>query len=986
MKKKIKKPILLLVDGHSLAFRSFYAFSKGGEGGLTTKDGFPTSVTYGFLKSLLDNCKLLGPEAITIAFDTPEPTFRHKSDPNYKANRDVAPDIFFQDLEQLQKILEKALNISMCSVEGYEADDVLGTLAYQAIKDGWSVRILTGDRDLFQLVNDSLDIAVLYMGGGPYSKSGQPSLIKESEVIQKLGVIPTKVVELKALTGDSSDNIPGIKGVGPKTAINLLKENGDLDGIYTSLERLEALGDKATKGCIKGALKAKLKVDKDNAYHSKYLAEIIKKVPIKKQPNSLLSKINTIELRNSLEELELFSLVRQIEIFKATFSAGGYLSNKDQIKVDNNEIKRKPLSISQNNSESINNSSIDINPQIINTADQLTKLVSNLMTYKDIDSPIAIDTETTDLNPFKAELVGIGLCWGEGKKDLAYIPIGHKLQNEIFSPISNNQLGLDTVINELRPWLSSNEHPKVLQNAKYDRLILLRHGINLDGVTIDTLLADYLLDASNKHSLEEIAKREFSFTPTSFNEIVDKGKTFADVSIDSASLYCGMDVYLTRKLSKRLKSSLQEVGNELIKLLYEVEQPLETVLAHMENTGIRIDVPYLQKLSNSFQEKLSCLEGEIQQEAGIDFNLNSPKQLAEVLFENLNLNKKKSRKTKTGWSTDAAVLEKLSSEHTIIPKLIEHRTISKLLSTYIDALPQLVESETQRVHTDFNQAVTTTGRLSSSNPNLQNIPSRTEFSKQIRKAFLPKENWKLLSADYSQIELRILAHLSEEEVLQKAYKNKEDVHSLTAKLLLEKDSINADERRLGKTINFGVIYGMGAQRFARAAGVTQQEAKDFLARFKERYKNIFKFLELQEKLALSRGYVTTILGRRRYFNFDKSGLGRLLGKDINEIDLLTARRAGIEAQQLRAAANAPIQGSSADIIKIAMLQISSKLKASSLPANLLLQVHDELVLEVDPKALNEVKQIVVNTMENALTLSVPLTVETGIGNNWMECK
>lgn len=388
-------------------------------------------------------------------------------------------------------------------------------------------------------------------------------------------------------------------------------------------------------------------------------------------------------------------------------------------------------------------------------------------------------------------------------------------------------------------------------------------------------------------------------------------------------------------------------------------------------------------------KQLQLLELAARKEAGVDFNLASPKQLGELLFETLGLDRKKSRKTKTGWSTDAAVLEKLEADHPLVPLVLEHRTLSKLKSTYVDALPLLVEAETSRVHTDFNQAVTATGRLSSSNPNLQNIPIRTAYSRQIRKAFLPQEGWKLLSADYSQIELRILAHLSKEEVLVDAYNNGHDVHALTARLLLDKaptESISNDERRLGKTINFGVIYGMGAQRFAREAGVSQSDAKEFLIKYKQRYQKVFAFLELQERLALSRGYVETIMGRRRLFNFDPNGLGRLKGKDPLEINLEVARRGGMEAQQLRAAANAPIQGSSADIIKIAMVQLQKKLMASQLQARLLLQVHDELVLEAMPEALDQVLTLTRETMEAAVLLSVPLKVEIGVGPNWMETK
>ncbi|MDP6197335.1 MAG: DNA polymerase I [Prochlorococcaceae cyanobacterium ETNP18_MAG_17] len=979
------KPMLLLVDGHSLAFRSFYAFSKGGEGGLATKDGTPTSVTFGFLKSLLDHSKGLSPQGLVIAFDTPEPTFRHKADSNYKAHRDVAPEIFFQDLKQLQEILENQLQLPLCLAPGYEADDVLGTLANQAASDGWRIRILSGDRDLFQLVDDQRDIAVLYMGGGPYAKNSGPSLIDEAGVLAKLGVTPEKVVELKALTGDSSDNIPGVKGVGPKTAITLLKENGDLDGIYAALSELETEGEKASRGAIKGALKSKLSSDRDNAYLSRHLAEILVDIPLPQAPRLELGSVDNEGLTTRLKALELGSLVRQVPNFVATFSSGGFSANRHEIETDKS-TQQPTDALSTTSATSKPNELPALQPNLITNPTELKALMEFLMGCRNRLAPVALDTETTDLNPFRAELVGIGVCWGEGQKELAYIPIGHNQPAELLNKDATSQLPLEIVLKAMAPWLASANNPKALQNAKYDRLILLRHGLTLEGVVMDTLLADYLRDAAAKHGLEVMAEREFNFTPTSFNELVGKGQTFADVAIPTASLYCGMDVHVTRRLALRLRQQLETMGAKLLTLLEQVEQPLEPVLAVMEATGIRIDLPYLKELSVELGNTLNQLEEQAHKAAGMNFNLASPKQLGELLFETLGLNRKKSRRTKTGWSTDATVLEKLEADHPVVPLVLEHRILSKLRSTYVDALPQLVEAETGRVHTDFNQAVTATGRLSSSNPNLQNIPVRTKFSRRIRKAFLPQEGWQLLSADYSQIELRILTHLSGEEVLQEAYRSGDDVHALTARLLLNKDEVSPDERRLGKTINFGVIYGMGAQRFARETGVSQSEAKDFLSLYKQRYPKVFAFLELQERLALSKGYVETLLGRRRPFNFDRNGLGRLLGKDPMEIDLEVARRGGMEAQQLRAAANAPIQGSSADIIKVAMVQLQRQINETALPARLLLQVHDELVLEVNPTALEAVQKLVISTMEQAVKLSVPLVVETGVGDNWREAK
>ena len=968
-----KKPILLLVDGHSLAFRSFYAFSKGIDGGLTTKEGFPTSVTYGFLKSLLDNCKNISPEGVCITFDTEKPTFRHELDPNYKANRDVAPDVFFQDIEQLEIILEESLNLPIFKSPGYEADDLLGTIANDASSKGWCVNILSGDRDLFQLVDDQKDIYVLYMGGGPYAKSGNPTLMNENGVKEKLGVAPERVVDLKALTGDSSDNIPGIKGVGPKTAINLLKENDTLDGIYQALDKIQQNNDKKYKGFIKGSVIEKLRNDKHNAFLSRDLAKINTEVPLILSNGYELKNINQELLSESLKKLELSTLLRQIDIFNSTFSKGGFDKNNVA-----KEEEKAPKVAGNNELENSENKIPKINVTVVNDFELLDKLIQRLEKTNQI---VSLDTETNSLNSIDAELVGIGLCLGEENDDLFYIPLGHQTKKE-----TSNQLSIEDVFSKLRNWIEDPKKEKALQNSKFDRQIFFNHGLDLKGVTFDTLLADYLLNNQEKHGLSEISFRLFGFKPPSFKETVGKNKDFSFVDIDEASIYCGYDVFLTFKIVKIFKESFSKEKDELIKLFEEIELPLEPVLSQMEMNGITIDIPYLGKLSKELKSTLEDIESKVYELAEETFNLSSPKQLGEILFEKLNLDKKKSRKTKTGWSTDAVVLERLVDEHEIIQHLIKHRTLSKLLSTYIDALPNLINEKTGRVHTNFNQAATATGRLSSSNPNLQNIPVRTEFSRRIRKAFLPEKNWKLLSADYSQIELRILAHLADEEILINAFHKNDDIHSLTARLIFEKEEISSDERRVGKTINFVVIYGMGIKKFARSTGVSTPEAKEFLIKYKERYSKIFKFLELQERLALSKGYVKTIFGRKREFKFDKNGLGRLIGKDPYEIDLQSARRAGMEAQSLRAAANAPIQGSSADIIKIAMVQLNKKFIEMNVPAKMLLQVHDELLFEVEPDSLEITTKLVKKTMEDCVKLNVPLLVDIGIGDNWMETK
>ena len=992
------KPLLLLVDGHSLAFRSFYAFAKGGEGGLSTKDGVPTSVTYGFLKTLLDNVKGLNAKGVVLAFDTATPTFRHEADANYKAHRETAPEHFFADLANLQQILKEDLDLSLCLAPGYEADDVLGTLALRGASEGWRVRILSGDRDLFQLVDDDRDIAVLYMGGGPYAKNSGPIEMRREGVIAKLGVPPEDVIDLKALTGDPSDNIPGVKGVGPKTAINLLQAHGNLDGIFANLSQQ------------KGALRTKLETGRDSAFHSRMLARILLDVPLEHQPRLDLGEVKPEALATSLEKLELFSLRKQVDTFARLFSAHSNHGPSSEAAPAPRPTPTPPPSeaASARSPEGGEASHPRIEftvapssgptaapvpklaPFLVQSPQALETLLEVLWQQSDSLAPVALDTETTSLNPFRAELVGVGLAWGSGPAELAYIPIAHQgsLASDLLSDAAPPclQLPLDQVLGALAPWLASKVHPKTLHNAKYDRLILMRHGLVLEGVVMDTLLADYLRDAGDKHGLEALAQRNFHFSPTSYSDLVPKGANFASVPLEQAAEYCGMDVHLTWRLTPLLRQQLTDLGPSLLPLLEQVELPLEAVLAAMEATGIRIDIPYLQELGQELGKSLAQLEREAHEAAGGEFNLASPKQLGELLFHTLKLDRKKSRKTKTGWSTDAAVLEKLEADHAVVPLLLEHRTLSKLRSTYIEALPLLVEAETGRVHTDFNQAVTATGRLSSSNPNLQNIPIRTEFSRRIRKAFLPQEGWQLISADYSQIELRILTHLSGEQVLIEAFNQGDDVHALTARLLLDKDEVSADERRLGKTINFGVIYGMGAQRFARETGVGQAQAKDFLSRYRQRYARVFAYLEMQERLALSQGYVETILGRRRPFHFDPAGLGRWRGRDPLSIELELARRAGMEGQQLRAAANAPIQGSSADIIKIAMVRLHHALIKADLPARLLLQVHDELVLEADPAVLETVIDLTRRTMEEAVRLDVPLKVETGVGPNWMEAK
>ena len=954
-------PLLLLVDGHSLAFRSYYALAKR-NGGLSTSGGIPTSVTHGFLKALLEAAQELQPQGVVIAFDTGQPTFRHHLDATYKANRGEAPEEFHQDVHNLQHLLQEALRLPVCTAPGFEADDVIAAVARQAVEQDWRVRILSGDRDLFQLVDDRKDVACLYMGGGPYGGRGI-TLVDEAVVGQKLGVAPTQVVDLKALTGDSSDNIPGVRGIGPKSAVTLLAEYGDLDAIYSALVT------------IKPSLAKKLEADRDSAFRSRTLARIRVDVPLTEPLPLALAGLDAAVLASRLGQLELQSLARQLDAFRRCFGGTAMTRPLGPAPGADHGTYVDPQQTSLDG-ESLPRRGPQLNPRLITTEAGLAALLERLEASGNPAEPVALDTETTSLNPFQAQLVGMGVCWGENNDDMAYIPLGHQ--------DTNSQLDLNVVLSRMAPWLASDEHPKCLQNAKYDRLVLLHHGLHLNGVVMDTLLADYLLDPAGRHGLSDLAQRHFGFLPTSFQELVGNHKTIAAVEVEAAARYCAMDVHLTRRLAAILRQALATAGPQLEQLFTTVEMPLEPVLARMEATGISIDCGYLQTLSGQLGEQLEQLEQQAHGAAGRPFNLASPKQLGQLLFETLQLDRRKSRKTKTGYSTDAVVLERLVGDHPVVNIILQHRTLSKLKGTYVDALPALVEPTTGRVHTDFNQAVTATGRLSSSNPNLQNIPIRTAFSRQVRQAFLPQPGWQLISADYSQIELRILAHLCGEPLLLDAYNRGDDVHARTAQVLLDKKEVSAEERRLGKTINFGVIYGMGPQRFARATGMSRAEAQEFLERYHSRYPRVFAFLELQERLALSQGYVETLLGRRRLFHFAPQGLGRHRGCDPMAIELDQARRGGLDAQQLRAAANAPIQGSSADIIKLAMVRLHGVL--APLPARLLLQVHDELVLEAAPEACAQVMDLVRHTMETVVELRVPLQVEARSGSNWMEAK
>lgn len=979
----MSSPTFLLVDGHSLAFRSYYAFAKNRDGGLKNSQGVPTSICFGFLRSLLDTIEAQTPAAVAIAFDTAKPTFRHDADDTYKGTRSETPEDFIPDIQNLERLLQ-AFGFTIVKAPGYEADDILGTISKQAADQGYTAKILSGDRDLFQLVGGARSVLYLSSAYGS-GRAGSAAEFDRDRVVEKLGVPPEQVIDFKALCGDSSDNIPGVKGIGEKTAIKLLTDYPSLDAIYAAIDS----GDPK----LKGAVRKKLEADREAAYHSQFLAKIIEDVPLDIPLEAFtLNGFDETQVAPILTELELNSFLNTVVRLQEKLGGGGDRGG-DSPATDSTPA----LTVFPNNADggdtwffsaedtatAIANApqAAEITPQIIDTPAKLATLVALLQTKTDRDRPVAWDTETTSLKPWDASLVGIGCCWGEAPDELAYIPIGHSAE------VTGNNLDVATALEGLRPILESADYPKTLQNAKYDRLIFRCQGVTLRGVVFDTMLASYTIDPDTTHNLTDLSLRYLGLTAESYKDLVPKGQTIADLDVAIVANYCGTDVHTTFRLVAELKREFAQ-RPDADHVFHEIELPLEPVLADMEYTGISIDRDYLGDFSIQLGDQLAQLKTSAYEAAGETFNLNSPKQLSELFFEKLGLDKRKTRKTKTGYSTNAAVLEKLQGDHPVVDSIVEYRTLAKLKSTYVDALPSLIQPHTDRVHTDFNQAVTATGRLSSSNPNLQNIPIRTEFSRQIRKAFLPRSGWQLVAADYSQIELRILAHLSQEPVLIQAYTTGQDVHTLTAQLLTDKPNladITTEERRLGKIINFGVIYGMGAQRFAREAGVSVKEGKAFIDRYNERYANVFRYLQETKQRAIANGYVETICGRRRYLQFESKRLRSMQGCDPGSINLSELKGLTMyDSQLLRAAANAPIQGSSADIIKLAMVKLDQTL--ADYQAQLLLQVHDELILEVPPEEVATIVPLVKSTMESAVELSVPLVVEAIAGANWMEAK
>ena len=925
-------PTLYLIDGHALAYRMYFALTAGGSSQRwQTSKGEPTAGIYGFARELVRVLEQEKPEYLAVAFDVGK-TFRDEIFPEYKATREKMPDELRSQIERIREMVD-AFHIPRLEMEGFEADDVLGSIAKIAAEQGLGVKIITGDRDLLQLVNER---TAVYLAGD------DQTYITDQDVINKLGVRPDQVVDYKALVGDASDNIPGVKGVGEKTATALLEKFGTLDAIYQNIDQVE------------NRWKAKLEANKDAAYMSRDLARIEINLDLKLDlEHAAIKPFDPSKLEAFFKEMEFRTLLSKVP------SISGGVTESTEAAPKSAKTKSGQLTMFVNQPQAVYSpqpSNIEV--ITIDTDDKLNDLVQELSKVK----VISFDTETTDTEEMKAELVGISLAIKEGQG--YYIPVGHT---------SGSNLPIDRVISALTPSMTNAKIGKIAHNAKYDHILLARYGLITTPLTFDTMLAEFIIDpASRNLGLKNLAAFRLGEEMTHIEDLIGKGKkqiSMADVAIETAANYAAADAETTLRLMPILLKELERVNGT--KILNDIDMPLTVVLADMEMTGALIDTKFFGKMSVEMGKRLAEIEKQIFDLAGKSFNINSPQQLSDILFNHLRLEPPdKGRKTATGfYSTSADVLEAMRGKHPILDWILEQRELSKLKSTYVDALPSAVDKNTGRVHTSYSQIGAVTGRLSSNNPNLQNIPIRTDTGRRVRNGFIADDGNTLLSVDYSQIELRIVAHMAKDEAMLSAFRAGEDIHATTAAAIydIELDQVNKDMRRHAKVINFGLIYGMSAFGLTRSTELTLAEAEDFVKAYFRKFPGVKTYLDGMRKQAAEVGYVETLLGRRRYFP-------ALQGK-VN---------VQMKNREEREAINAPIQGTAADIMKIAMLKIPSALKAAGLKGKMLLQVHDELVLECPQSEIQKTAQVVRETMANAYPLSLPLETEARAGANWGE--
>jgi DNA polymerase-1 len=885
------RPKLFLIDGSSYLYRAFFAI-----GHLSNSKGVPTNATYGFTQMLLKVLKEHRPDYLAVIFDSKAPTFRSEVYKEYKANRPAMPEGLAPQIPYIKKIIE-GYRIALLEMEGFEADDLIGTVA-KKLESEVDVVVITGDKDILQLVSDRIQV---------YDTMKEKRFGVE-EVVERFGVSPEQVVEVMGLAGDAIDNIPGVPGIGEKTAIQLIKTYGSIENLLAHVEEIP-----------QKKMKENLRTHGDLARLSRQLATIHTDVPVNSQLKDFsLFPPDLKNLKEIFKELEFNRLIKELLDQKVPPPSG-----RDYC--------------------------------LITDRNQLFALLEDLRK----NAIFSIDLETTSPYPMWADLVGISLS--NVPHQASYIPLGHQGGK-------TQQLPLSWTLEQLRPILEDTEVKKVGQNIKYDWIVLKRYGIHLQGIEGDTMIASYLLNPTkHNHNLSEIAQEYLDRSVTNYKEVVGigmKAVTFDQIELEKARDYSCEDADVTLQLSHLLFPKLKEEGFK--DLFDRVEMPLVMVLAKMEMNGVKIDLDLLQEYSKEIETQLQQKMDRIYAFAGEVFNINSSQQLGKILFDKLKLPVVK--KTKTGASTDVEVLTKLSLHHDLPFEILSYRNLNKLKSTYVDALPKLIHPKTGRVHTSYNQTVTATGRLSSSDPNLQNIPIRTEEGNRIRQAFVPEKGWLLVSADYSQIELRILAHLSEDETLIKAFQNEEDIHARTASEIFEVpiEKVTSSMRREAKVINFGIIYGMSAYGLSQQLGIEPKVAQDYIDDYFKKYTGVQAYIEKSLKEARQKGYVMTLLHRRRYL------------PDIDSPTVVVRQAAE------RMAVNTPLQGTAADIIKVAMIRIQNRIAESGLATKMIMQVHDELVFEVPEEELQKAIPIIQKEMETVMDLSVPLKISIDSARNWAE--
>lgn len=924
---------LFLLDAYALIFRAYYAFIKNPR---ITSYGLNTSAIFGFTNTLLDLLEKQKPSHVAVVFDHKSPTFREQEHSFYKANRDETPEDIKKSEPYIRKIIE-AFHIPILEAPGYEADDVIGTLAHRGEEHGFTTFMMTSDKDFGQLVTDKIKM---------YRPGRQGSSVEiwgPDEVCEKFGLDnPLQVIDYLGLMGDSVDNIPGVPGVGPKTASKLIKDFGSMEDIYENLDQL------------KGKLKENMENNKEQAFISKKLATILTDAPVTFDvENLVLDEPDKDKLNEIFGELEFRTLGKRVLGQDPTLlpNGGQHSLFGDMQGSAPTATEAVAGAAEETGIRTIENT--EHSYTLVNSKKDRQNLLKDLLKQKSV----CFDTETTDLDPLDADILGCAFSWEEGTGYYVAIEKDHDKAKEILS--------------EFAEFFEHTGIEKILQNAKYDIRILWNYDIKVKGPIFDTMLAHYLVEPDQRHNMDDLSEKYLSYRPISITSLIGKkGKnqlSFDTVDLDKATEYASEDADITYQLKQKLEPLLQD---KVRKVFDDIEIPLVPVLARMENEGVRVDADFLANYSKELEAEAVQIEKDIIDAAeGAKFNIASPKQLGEVLFDHLKLDSK-AKKTRTGqYKTDEETLRKLADKHPLPKLVLDYRQIQKLRSTYVDAIPTLINPKTGRVHTSFGQAIAATGRLSSQHPNLQNIPIRTDKGREIRKAFVARdENSVLLAADYSQIELRIVASVAEDEAMMEAFNNGIDIHRATAAKVfqVDLDDVTDDMRRQAKTVNFGIIYGISAFGLSQRAGISRVEAKDIIDSYFEQFSGIKRYMDSTIAFAREHGYVETLMGRRRNI------------RDIN------SQNRTVVGFAERNAINAPIQGTAADMIKLAMIHIDKALQESKLKSKMILQVHDELLFDVPKEELDELRGMIVPLMENAMPLKVPLKVEAGSGNNWLE--